>query len=252
MRWAAVGLLGACALAQRLPRDPAALETGRQIYQGSCSGCHGATGEGSQGPSLLSGRAARVTNQQLVATLRNGLPGTTMPGFPMADDKLLAVAGYVRSLTTTAINVATAGNAGRGRELFFGAARCASCHMIRGVGGHPGPDLSNIAAERTLHQIRESILLPSARIAAGYRAGTVKTRAGETLSGVIRNHNNYATQLLDPRGELHSLDAAAVQSVRIDDARSLMPPLANPADAVDLVAFLARQSLRPPAEGDKP
>src|SRR5215813_11787360 len=65
-------------LAQRdlLPRDPASVQAGKQIYLGSCSGCHGATGEGSQGPSLLSGRASRLPDLTLVNSIKNGLAGT--------------------------------------------------------------------------------------------------------------------------------------------------------------------------------
>ena len=37
------------------------------------------TGEGSQGPSLLSGRVTRLSSQALFNTIKNGLPGTTIP-----------------------------------------------------------------------------------------------------------------------------------------------------------------------------
>src|SRR5689334_12062728 len=81
-----------------IPVDSASVEAGKQIYMGSCSGCHGATGEGSQGPSLLSGRASRLPDRTMLNSIKNGLPGTGMPNFPMADDKILQVAAFVRSL----------------------------------------------------------------------------------------------------------------------------------------------------------
>jgi mono/diheme cytochrome c family protein len=187
-------LIAPALFAQRsvLPTDPAAIEAGKQIYMGSCSGCHGATGEGSQGPSLLSGRASRLPDRTMMNSIKNGLPGTTMPNFPMADEKIAQVAAFVRSLTAPAIETQVPGDANRGRELFFGAGKCSTCHMILGRGGNPGPDLSNIAAERTTHQIRESVTKPSERIANGYRGITAVLKSGATVRGVAKNYGNYS------------------------------------------------------------
>ena len=161
--------LASALFAQRslIPADSASVEAGKQIYMGSCSGCHGATGEGSQGPSLLSGRASRLPDRTLLNSIQKGLPGTSMPNFPMADEKVLQVAAFVRSLTVPAIAAQVTGDPERGRQAFFGTGRCSTCHMILGRGGYPGPDLSNIGAERTAPQLRESVTKPSARIAAG-------------------------------------------------------------------------------------
>src|SRR5688572_15397002 len=187
-------LLTSALFAQRnlIPSDPAAVESGKNIYMGSCSGCHGATGEGSQGPSLLSGRASRLPDQTLLNSIKNGLPGTSMPGFPMADDKVLQVAAFVRSLTAPAIITQVPGDPKRGREVFFGAGKCSTCHMILGEGGYPGPDLSNIGAQRTVPQLRESVLKPSARIADGYRGVSAVLKSGAKVQGVAKNHNNYS------------------------------------------------------------
>jgi mono/diheme cytochrome c family protein len=101
-----------------IPSDAAAVEAGGRIYMGSCSGCHGATGEGSQGPSLLSGRASRLADRALINAIANGLPGTSMPNFPMGEEKVAQVAAFVRSLTAPAIRTQTPGDAERGRQLF--------------------------------------------------------------------------------------------------------------------------------------
>lgn len=228
----------------RLPMDPAAIEAGKQIYMGSCSGCHGATGEGSQGPSLLSGRASRLPDQTLVNSIKNGLPGTSMPNFPMGDEKVAQVAAFVRSLTAPAIAAQVPGDAARGRELFFGSAKCSGCHMILGRGGHPGPDLSNIAAQRTVHQLNESVAKPSARIAPGFRPVIAVLKSGGAIRGVAKNFSNYSVQIVDGAGKLHMLNRDSLASVELQDG-SLMPPVSNPADAKDLVAFLATQSTRP-------
>jgi putative heme-binding domain-containing protein len=227
-----------------IPADAASVEAGKQIYMGSCSGCHGATGEGSQGPSLLSGRASRLQDQALVQSIKNGLPGTSMPGFPMADEKVLQVASFVRSLTAPAITMTVAGDSERGRTFFFGAGRCSNCHMISGQGGHPGPDLSNIGAQRTVPQLRESVTKPSARIAEGYRGVTAVLKSGRTVKGVAKNSNNYSVQILDHAGKLHLLNTDAIGKLDWTEG-SMMPALADPEESVHLIAFLARQATRP-------
>lgn len=234
-------LLSTIPVFAQLPRDLASIDAGRQTYMGACSGCHGATGEGSQGPSLHSGRVARLGNQALINVIKNGLPGTTMPNFALADDKLRQLAAFLRTLTAPAIAAPRSGDAAKGRELFFGAAKCTGCHMINGQGGYPGPDLSNIGAERTLPQLRESLLKPSARIAEGYRTATATLRGGAVIKGVAKNYNNYGAQILDDKGRLHLLQAGDIAKLDVVDT-SMMPPVT---DANDILAFLATQSLRP-------
>jgi putative heme-binding domain-containing protein len=235
--------VAAAAVWGQMPTAPAALEAGRQLYMGSCSGCHGATGEGSQGPSLLSGRAGRLADRALFNAIRNGLPGTSMPDFPLPNDKVWQIAAFVRSLTAPAAGVAVPGDSARGRSLFFGAAKCATCHMIQGQGGYPGPDLSNAGAERTVHQLRESITKPSARIEAGYRAALAVLPGGRRIQGVAKNANNYSVQILDAQGRLHLLERSGLKEFALQDTS--MMPAASGQDAVDLVAFLARQTIRP-------
>lgn len=247
---ALAAVLAVPAHAQKLPTDPASIEAGKQIYMGSCSGCHGATGEGSQGPSLLSGRASRLPDRTLFNSIKNGLPGTSMPNFPLADAKVWQIAAFVRSLTAPAVSIPVPGNAARGRQLFFGEAKCSGCHMIAGEGGFPGPDLSNIGAERTLHQLRESILKPSERIGEGYRTAAATLKAGGSVRGVAKNYNNYSVQIVDRTGKLHLLDRSDLAQLEIKDD-SIMPPLKNPDHAADLIAFLASQSTRPYEGGSR-
>ena len=238
--------LASALFAQRslIPADSAAVEAGKQIYLGSCSGCHGATGEGSQGPSLLSGRASRLPDRTLLHSIKNGLPGTSMPNFPMAEEKVLQVAAFVRSLTLPAIATPVAGDPERGRRAFFGAGRCSTCHMILGQGGYPGPDLSNIGAQRTAPQLRESVMKPSARIAEGYRSVTAMLKSGRTVQGVAKNHNNYSVQILDNSGKLHLLKSEEIEKLDMRDA-SMMPAVSDANEALHLIAFLSRQSTRP-------
>jgi putative heme-binding domain-containing protein len=193
---------------------------------------------------LLSGRASRLPDRTLVNSIKNGLPGTSMPNFPMADEKVFQVAAFVRSLTLPAIATQVAGDPERGRQLFFGSGRCSTCHMILGRGGYPGPDLSNIGAERTVPQITESVMKPSARIADGYRSVTAVLKSGRTVQGVAKNHNNYSVQILDNAGKLHLLSRDEIATLNMPDV-SMMPAVSDANEALDLIAFLSRQSTRP-------
>lgn len=227
-----------------LAQMPVPSAAGEQLYMGSCSGCHGKTGEGSQGPSLLSGRASRLGDGALFGVIRNGLPGTSMPDFPLADEKVWQIAAFVRSLTAPAVSAQLGGDAARGRAYFFGAGKCSGCHMILGTGGYPGPDLSNVGAERTAHQLRESIGKPSARIEDGFRGVSAVLRGGRAVRGVAKNFNNYSVQIVDSSGRLHLLQRSELTGLELMDG-SMMPAVSDASILADLVAFLARQTIRP-------
>jgi putative heme-binding domain-containing protein len=113
--------------------------------------------------------------------------------------------------------------------------------MILGEGGNPGPDLSNIGAERTVHQLTESLTKPSARIEEGYRTVMAARRDGGEVRGVAKNYNNYSVQIVDQSGRLHLLRRDELTKFELLDV-SMMPAVA---DAGDLLAFLARQTVRP-------
>ena len=117
--------------------------------------------------------------------------------------------------------------------------------MINGRGGILGPELSNLARERTLIQIRDALTKPRPDIPRGYQPASVVTVAGKNLSGVIRNENNFSIQLLGRDGQLYSLPRDQIRVLQYEKA-SLMPRDWNhklAADELrDLVAFLSRQT----------
>ena len=47
-------------------------------------------------------------------------------------------------------------------------AGCTGCHKISGEGGAIGPDLTHVGSRLSVNLIRESILLPDAKVAKGY------------------------------------------------------------------------------------
>jgi mono/diheme cytochrome c family protein len=64
------------------------------------------------------------------------------------------------------------GDAKAGENIFFHRqdAQCSRCHFVRGKGAAVGPDLSRIGDEQDARTLIESVLLPSAQLAAGFDA----------------------------------------------------------------------------------
>ncbi len=227
---------------------PEAIAAGRKLYLEGCSGCHGPTAEGGRGPNLAQGDQIRgATNRRLLSVITEGVKGSEMPPSGLRGDKVWQVIAYLRNLTAVAFDSVAPGDVAAGGALFFGAAGCANCHTIRGRGGFPGPDLSNIARMRSFRQLRESLLDPDAQIAEGYGGITVVTRSGQKISGVARDNTIYAIQILDARGQIHRLLKADLREVEFAKS-SLMPhdyqERLSTADISNLLAFLGRQSIR--------
>ena len=60
-------------------------EHGSQLFAASCAGCHGASGEGAEGPALRDPVLLEsATDTYLVETIRRGRRGTSMPAFSVA------------------------------------------------------------------------------------------------------------------------------------------------------------------------
>jgi cytochrome c oxidase cbb3-type subunit 3 len=231
---------------------PEAALAGKKLFANSCSGCHGANGEGGRGPNLAEGRRIRrLFDKALFDSIRSGVPGTDMPPANLPDDQIWQLVEFVRDLSAPAYESRLPGDPDAGAALFVGKGHCDGCHMIRGRGGFLGPDLTDIGAERTGPQLRESILKPSARIVEGYEAVTVTAHDGAKISGVARNNDDYSIQILDAKGHLHLLSKSDLRDV-VFRKGSLMPAdygqSFTPEELVDLIAFLGRQSVRPPGE----
>jgi cytochrome c oxidase cbb3-type subunit 3 len=220
---------------------------GKELFAGACSACHGPNGEGGHGPSLIDSREVRrETDQELFHSIRAGVAGTDMPPFSFPDEQIRQLVSFVRSLSAPAIDSNPPGDARAGREIFFGKGGCSGCHMIRGEGGFPGPDLSEIGSTRTLAQLRQALLQPDARPLPEFRGVIAITRDGRQIQGVARSSTNYSLAILDARGALHLLSSADLQKVTFQ-SKSLMPDdysrRLTPPEIDNVLAFLSSQSM---------
>jgi mono/diheme cytochrome c family protein len=93
-------LVGANTCPGRSPAKQTSTD-GRTLYvANTCAVCHGIDGKGSQGPSLVSGPLAGLSEDELVNKIGKGKPLAGMPRFrtTLSKEQLRAIAVYVVSL----------------------------------------------------------------------------------------------------------------------------------------------------------
>jgi putative heme-binding domain-containing protein len=142
------------------------------------------------------------------------------------------------------------GNAARGKILFASTekAGCAQCHSTDGSSSRAGPDLMAVGDAIARRELIDAVLEPSATIAVGYELTVVETKAGATLSGVLKQANAERIELMGADGQRVTIPATDIKS-RQTSPLSLMASgihtAFTPQEFTDVVEFLA--SLRQPA-----
>jgi putative heme-binding domain-containing protein len=139
----------------------------------------------------------------------------------------------------------TSGDAGRGRELFFGKkAACSSCHSIGTSGGQVGPVLTQIGGIRTGRDLLEAVVFPSASFARGFRSYAVLTEEGKVHTGIITRETADAVTLRTAQLAEVRIPRNSIEDMR-ESPVSIMPKGMDQtlsADELrDLLAFLQAQ-----------
>jgi putative heme-binding domain-containing protein len=247
-------LTGSPLAAQEHGYTPADIENGLRLYQGSCAGCHGPAGDGIPGVDLARGQFRRVaTDAEIIAVIRSGIPGTTMPPSGFSEAQAVTIVAYLRNLAATSARGGPAdtvpgGDATRGRLLFEGKGGCTSCHRVSGVGPRVAPDLTDIGAIRTASELRQKLLDPDVLIRPGNRYVELVAKDGSTISGRLLNYDTFSIQLLDTNERLVSLPKSTLREYRFVKT-SKMPSYRDRLSAeevTDLVGYLV--SLKGPRQ----
>ena len=129
-------------------------------------------------------------------------------------------------------------------KKMFAATRCVICHRFAGDGGATGPDLTQLAGRFNVKDLTDSIIDPSKVISDQYKATTIRTIDGKSVTGrIVSESEKTITVVTDPE------DATKFVEVARDDIDamkpsvvSLMPKdLLNPLnqdEVLDLMAYL--------------
>jgi putative heme-binding domain-containing protein len=240
--------------------DAKAAKIGESQFRANCAFCHGLGARGGgRGPDLTRAQKRHGNSDaDIFRTINEGVPGTAMPpngatqqGVGMTGEEIWQVVSYIRSVQAKT-PAQIAGNAGHGKELFYGTAGCSTCHMIQGKGRRLGPDLSTTGSARSIDYLVESVRSPSKRLAQGiseamkefsqeYETVTVVTADGTKLVGVVLNEDNFTLQMLDTQERLHMLEKDKLRSLE-KSRESLMPAydqkMLSDKDLQDVIAFL--------------
>lgn len=203
---------------------------------------------GERGPDIVGSRNARTRPvDTLRQIIRNGIPESGMPAFPLPAGELDSIVLFLRSSSSAAIDRAPEGNIEAGAAFFFREGKCASCHMIQGCGGVLGPELSNLGRERRLTQIEQALHKPGG---AG-RVVSVRTAGNRTIRGLVKNESDFDLQLLALDGTIHTFNRKQIARLN-RETKPLMPALrATPEQTRDLIAFLSRLTSGAPVPASK-
>jgi cytochrome c oxidase cbb3-type subunit 3 len=226
--WAAPQIPAPSATAKRtnpMTGDRKAIEQGKHLYRGRCAVCHGLDARGYRANDLTSSpRTLTSTDAELYRLISRGIPGTEMPAANMHDDEIWMIVAYVRTLADPSSGKEWPGNARRGEQLFWSAAKgnCGLCHMVGARGGRLGPNLTRIGMARSRAALVREIRRPSEYIPLGYETVTVTTLDGTRITGVRKNEDTFSVQVMNAGGDIFSFIKREVREV-IEDPTSLMP-----------------------------
>ena len=151
-----------------------------------------------------------------------------------------------KNLPAPGVLAKRSGDATRGKAVWnaslTGAAQCAKCHMVRGVGGAVGPDLTGIGKKASRENLYDSILTPSKAIADQYIQHSVTTTAEVTVSGLLVADTPTAITLRDANGKDTTVAKKDIEGPVRKLKTSIMPEDVVAAltedELIDLVAYL--------------
>ncbi len=226
--------------------DRAAAAKGDPVYKQNCGTCHGPTGRGSQGPSLV--RSVIVLHDEkgneIGPVIKNGRPQAGMPAFPsLSKDDLSNIAEYLHLQVELAANRGTynstygdlrsqtTGDPKRGEAFFNGAGGCNSCHSVTG-------DLAKIGSRFQQAAVMQArFLWPAAQ---GPAKARITTPSGQTVTATIRTIDDFDVSFYDAAGQYQSYSRGQVK-VEMEDKlaghRALLPRYTD-ANIHDLASYL--------------
>ena len=192
------------------------IQYGAQIFATQCTACHGTSGDQIPGVNFRAGEFKRVvSDNDLRATITNGVPGTAMQPFAFGASELTGIVSYLRNMNSFDGQGFMVGDAARGHALFAGAGNCVSCHAVNGKGPHVAPDLGDIGTLRTADLLHKTLLDPAGTMLPVNRSVHAVTKDGKVINGRRLNEDTYTVQLIDDQDRLVSLAKADLREFTV-------------------------------------
>ena len=138
------------------------------------------------------------------------------------------------------------GSVQSGERLFQQAKdiNCRACHRVGAIGKEIGPNLSGIGTQRTPAELLASLVRPSEKIDAKYRARQILTTDGDVIIGIVTSETDQALTVADAAGKSQTIAVDEIENMR-PASKSAMPEQLlsgmTPQHAADLLAYLSAQ-----------
>jgi putative heme-binding domain-containing protein len=142
---------------------------------------------------------------------------------------------------------ARTGDVERGRRL-FGSLGCVKCHAIAADQKSGGaPSLAECRRRFTVAHLVESVLLPSKQVAETFRATSIVTKSGQTVSGLVIADDGEQIELLLPDATRRTIPRAEIDESQ-KSATSPMPAglVKTVEELQHLLAYLLSENPSPP------
>jgi len=206
----------------RQPIDPEASRRGRLVYTQHCINCHGSTAKGTDdGPDLIRSLVVlrdRFGNEIGPATRSATHEAAFTPGLTPA--QILDLSHFLHERIedtarnrnpTEPIDVMT-GDPEAGREYFFGAGTCSTCHS-------PTGDLAGVARRiPTGVNLQQRFLFPVlSRESDTQVEVTVTPSGGRPVRGRLVRLDDFTVALRDGNGEYRAFRRTPTMSVEVHD-----------------------------------
>jgi len=194
------------------------VQRGQADYRQSCAICHGTEAMGGVGPNLVQSSLVRHDeNGNLIApVIQDGRPDKGMPAFPLMDSAEISdIVAFLHARVAVASVVSSeglaggyslqqllTGNAEAGKQYFYGAGECATCHS-------PTGDLAGIAKKYSPTDLESQFLYPPHDSVTA----TVSLNSGKQFHGKLLHLDAFYVAILDQDGWYRSwpLQQAKVQ-----------------------------------------
>jgi cytochrome c oxidase cbb3-type subunit 3 len=181
------------------------VQRGQSAFRRSCAVCHGTDALGGGGPNLVQSSLVRHDeNGNLIApVIQDGRADKGMPAFPMIGSAEISdIVAFLHARVEVASVVSSEGLAGgyslqqlltgnseAGKQYFYGAGKCSTCHS-------PTGDLAGIAKKYSPADLESELLYPSNDSVTA----TVTLNSGKQVQGKLLHLDAFYIAVLDQDG----------------------------------------------------